>query len=112
MTSRRGSIPKLRTSSLIGTHIIVGDVTQAHCSSWQARCSSTWDSLMQIPRTHTSPFPRMFHALIVLGHDVAHVERIDITESNDGHQSIIQEIVIIFQTTEFLGKNVNFCFVD
>jgi hypothetical protein len=112
MTSRRGSIPRLRTSSLIGTHIIVGDVTQAHCSSWQARCSSIWDSLMQFPRKHTSPFPRMFHALIVLGHDVAHVERIDITESNGGHQSIIQEIVVIFEKTEFLGKNVNFRFVD
>jgi hypothetical protein len=54
----------------------------------------------------------MFHALIVLGHDVAHVERIDITESNGGHQSIIQEIVVIFEKTEFLGKNVNFRFVD
>jgi hypothetical protein len=96
---------------MIGTHIIVGDVTLARCSFTQVRSSTVRVSLMHFPRKHPLPFRRMLNGIIIRKHDVAHVEGIDITESNDGHQSITQKIDMIFEKTGFLGQNVNFPFV-
>ena len=69
-------------------------------------------SVLQFPRKHSSPFPRTSHAIIVRNHDVADVERTDITEPNGGDQSMIQEIDFISENSGFLGNNVNFRFVD
>ena len=105
MTSKSGSIPRMTTSSLVGTHIIVGNFMQpAH----PRRCCLTMRSAScNLSRKHSLPFPRMLHAIIIRTHDVAHVERIDITEPNGGHQSITQEIVIISEQRRIPGENMS-----